>query len=118
MQIINQSYNFLDNAENKKLLVKVIQQLNKDFHLANLDYDFDENLKPFELKNKLRVIIEELLKKNYDGYLNLIYRIDLSEKDLNNLPKGNFEKLLDSITFLVLKRIFKKVWLKKHFKKN
>ncbi|MCF6180422.1 hypothetical protein [Lutibacter sp.] len=102
----------LNKIQNESLYLKLIQQLNKDFLLANLPYRFLETETPKELINSLTIILQKIIVNNYDGYLNLIYRIDLSEKELANIKEKSLELIVENITFLILKREYQKVWFK------
>jgi len=103
----------LIHAANQDLYVALIRQLNKDFMLANLEYNLEENCNPDLLKQKLGVIIADLVNNEFDSLLNLLYRVDLSEHKIIELPKENQETYIASISFLILKREWKKVWFRK-----
>jgi hypothetical protein len=102
----------LVKARRENLYIKIIQQLNKDFLLANVPYRFSEDLIPEALINKLFNAIMALMTKNYDSYLNFIYRVDLSEKELAKISDKSLEYVIKNITFLILKREYQKVWFK------
>jgi len=105
----------LVNAVDQELYVALIRQLNKDFLLANLEYDLEEECNPELLKQKLGVIVTELVNNEFDSLLNLLYRVDLSENKIVDLPKENQETYIASISFLILKREWKKVWFRKKY---
>lgn len=92
---------------------KVVQQLNKDLLLCGFDYQFDES-SSIEAFFKLCVsFFEQLLLQNNNQLFNLLYRIDVPQKDISfqdNNPQIN-------ITKLILKREFQKVVLKSQFSK-
>ncbi|NLP57700.1 hypothetical protein [Lutibacter sp. B1] len=54
----------------------------------------------------------DLITNNYDNYLNLLYRIDVSEKELSKITGNNLTETVEQITFLILKRVYQKVWFK------
>jgi hypothetical protein len=105
----------LVNAIDQELYVALIRQLNKDFMLANLEYEIDVDCTPELLKQKLTVIVAELVNNEFDSFLNLLYRIDLSEDNVVGLPKENQETYIASISFLILKREWKKVWFRRKY---
>ena len=105
----------LVNAVDQDLYVALIRQLNKDFMLANLGYDLEEDCNPEQLKQKLAIIVAELVNNEFDSLLNLLYRVDLSEHKIIALPKENQETYIASISFLILKREWKKVWFRKKY---
>jgi len=105
----------LVNAVDQELYVALIRQLNKDFLLANLEYDLDEGCNPELLKQKIGIIVAYLVNNDFDSLLNLLYRVDLSENKIIELPKENQETYIASISFLILKREWKKVWFRKKY---
>lgn len=108
----------LKNIEVESLLKKLIQQLNKDFQLANLNESFKNSSSIDELVSDLKIILENLIVNRYDDYLNLLYRIDVSEIELLKLKSDNLPEIIEQITYLVLKREYQKVWLKQHYDKK
>jgi GH15 family glucan-1,4-alpha-glucosidase len=105
----------LQKSEAENLYQKLIVQLNKDFQLSNLTYEVAHNSSPVQLKEKLHTILLHLINNQYDDYLNFLYRVDVPEKELIKVKESTINLMVEEITFLVLKRIFQKVWLKKHF---
>ena len=95
--------------ENANLYLNLVQQLNKDFQLSNLNESFEVFNTPIQLREGLSKIILNLLTNNYDDYLNLMYRIDVPEKELATLKTENLEATIEEINFLILKREYKKV---------
>ncbi|MBI9040085.1 hypothetical protein [Lutibacter sp.] len=106
------SLELLKSVETENLVVKLIEQLNKDFQLANINEEFKLNISVLELKNNLDSLLLYLITKKYDDYLNLLYRIDVSEKEMATINNNNLVGTIENITFLVLKREFQKVWFK------
>ena len=106
-----------NKLENEKLYVKLIQQLNKDFQMSNLDILFKETMLPVALQKTLSQVLLELINNKYDDYLNLLYRIDISEKELLKVRSESLDASIHQVAFLILKRESQKVWLKKNFGK-
>ena len=67
----------LSEAENENLYLKLIEQINKDFNLANEGIDFPMSTKPAELKVQLHEKIYRLIQYKFAEYLNLLYIIGL-----------------------------------------
>lgn len=109
------SVELLQNVEAQNLYIKLVEQLNKDFHLSNLDITFEIAISPLELKEQLVAVLLNLINNRYDDYLNFIYRVDVSEKEMLKIKETNINYLVEQITFLVLKRVFQKVWLKQNY---
>ena len=105
----------LDSALSENLYHALIQQLNKDLLLTNLHFVVPENCKPAILLEELNRFVSELVNNDFNTFLNLLYRIDLSENILIKLPKDNQEEYISSISFLILKREWEKVWFRKKY---
>lgn len=105
----------LVNAVDQDLYDALIGQLNKDFVLANLEYVIVKDCNPELLKQKLELIVAKLVNNEFDSFLNLLYRVDLSEHKITELSKENQEIYITSISYLILKREWQKVWFKKNY---
>jgi hypothetical protein len=111
------SIDLLTNVANTKLYKKLIIQLNKDFSLTGIDISFSEESSPLQLKEALQTFIKELILHDFSSYTNLLYRIDVSEKDTQIVESTDIDAYTENVTFLILKRIWKKVWFKHQFSK-
>lgn len=105
----------IEEANQLKLYNKLIDQLNKDFLLANIDLDFNRHILPSSLKLLLHEILYKLIQDKFTEYLNLLYIIDVSEKDVKSLDGADVLKLSEDITFLILKREWQKVWYRNKY---
>ena len=112
MQLPQTFEDLISEAEGLKLYSKLIQQINKDFLLANIDLDFDENILPSSLKYLLHEIIFKLIQEKFAEYLNLLYITDVSEIKIKRLDGSDTLKLSEEVTFLVLQREWQKVWFR------
>ncbi|WP_417785700.1 hypothetical protein [Tenacibaculum sp.] len=117
LPIYQNSIDLLTNVANQKLYKQLIIQLNKDFSLTGIDLDFSVNNVPSELKEKLQKSVKELILHDFNSYTNLLYRIDVSEKDTQIVNSTNIDAYIENVTFLILKRVWKKVWFKNQFSK-
>lgn len=97
------------------LYLKLIEQINKDFNLANEGADFPTNILPDELKIQLQEKIYRLIHSKFDSYLNLLYIIDVSEKEIKLLDGSDLDVLAEQVSFLILKREWMKVWFRNRF---
>ncbi|AZJ34850.1 hypothetical protein [Tenacibaculum singaporense] len=111
------SIDLLTNVASQKLYKQLIVQLNKDFSLTGIDLDFSANNTPSELKEKLQKSVKELILHDFNSYTNLLYRIDVSEKDSQITESNDIDRYTENVTFLILKRTWKKVWFKNQFSK-
>ena len=106
------SLELLQQINSEKLFIKLVEQLNKDLQLANINESFNHSVSILELKKGLSKLLLDLISHNYDDYLNLLYRIDVSENKLATIKTDSLDESIEIICFLVLKREFQKVWFK------
>ncbi len=105
----------IEEANQQNLYRKLVKQLNKDFLLANIDLDFHEAILPTSLKLLLHETIYKLIQEKFTAYLNLLYIIDVSEKQVKALDGNDTLKLAEDVSFLILKREWQKVWYKNKY---
>lgn len=105
----------ITEANELDLYKKLIHQLNKDFLLANIDLDFHEEILPSSLKLLLHETIYRLIQEKFTEYLNLLYIIDVSEKQVRALDGSDTLKLSEEVSFLILKREWQKVWFRNKY---
>ena len=102
-------------AEKENLYPKLIEQINKDFNLANEAIDFPHSTTPYELKVQLHEKIYRLIQYKFAEYLNLLYIIDVPEETIKQLDGSDLVELSEQIAFLVLKREWMKVWFRNNY---
>lgn len=102
-------------AEKENLYLKLIEQLNKDFNLANEGFDIPQNTLPRELKIQLHEKIYRLIQYKFAEYLNLLYIIDVSETEIKKLSGDDLVELSEQVAFLILKREWQKVWFRNKY---
>jgi len=117
MQLPSNFEELISQANNEKLYIKLVKQLNKDFLLANIDLDFDEDILPTSLKFLLHEIIFKLIQEKFADYLNLLYIIDVPESKIKQLDGSDVVSLSEQVTFLILLREWKKVWYRHSYQK-
>ena len=106
------SITLLKQIESKDLIIPLIRQINKDANLSGLDLDLAENLLPKQIVDQLYQIFQKLVTNNFDGLLNFLYRVDLSESVLKSIQQRMPEKITEHLTVLVLKREWQKVYFR------
>ena len=106
----------LADAEKENLYLNLIEQINKDFNLANEGIDFPLSISPDELKIQLHEKIYRMIQYKFAEYLNLLYIIDVSEIEIKKLDGSDLVILAEQVSFLILKREWQKVWFRKNFK--
>lgn len=112
MQIPSTFEDLLQKASDADLYPKLIQQLNKDFLLANINLEFDDDVLPSSLKLILHEALYKLIQEKFMDYLNLLYIIDVSEEKIKQLDGSDTLQLSEQVTFLILKREWQKVWFR------
>ena len=105
----------ISQAEEEHLYFKLIEQVNKDFALANEPLDVPASIFPFEFKNLVQEKIYKLIQHKFAEYLNLLYIIDVSEEQIKKLDGSDLEELSEKVTFLVMKREWQKVWFRNNY---
>lgn len=108
----NSSLQLLDKIATDNLYNKLIDQINKDFRFSGIVDEIELVTPADELLQILASIIYNLIQHNFADYLNLLYRVDISESDIKRLDGSDIEKLSIHVTHLLLKRECQKVWLR------
>lgn len=106
----------LSEAENESLYPKLIEQINKDFNLANEGIDFPMSVTPSELKIQLHEKIYRMIQYKFAEYLNLLYIIDVAEDEIKKLDGSDLVMLAEQVAFLILKREWQKVWFRNKYR--
>jgi hypothetical protein len=105
----------LSEAESENLYLKLIEQINKDFNLANEAIDFPMSTTPAELKIQLHEKIYRMIQYKFAEYLNLLYIIDVAEDKIKKLDGSDISELANQVAFLILKREWMKVWFRNRY---
>ena len=105
----------LSEAESENLYSKLIEQINKDFNLANEGIDFPMSTSPEDLKIQLHEKIYRLIQYKFAEYLNLLYIIDVPEDQIKKLDGSDISELSKQVAFLILKREWMKVWFRNRY---
>lgn len=105
----------LSEAQKEQLYTNLVEQVNKDFTLANESLDFDSSVTPINLKLGVQDKVYSLIQHKFAEYLNLLYIIDVSEKEIKSLNGSDLAELAEQVTFLILKREWQKVWFRNRY---
>ena len=106
----------LTQASVENLYLKLVEQINKDFNLANEGIDFLMSIAPEELKIQLHEKIYRLIQYKFAEYLNLLYIIDVPENEIKQLDGSDIVELAGQVSFLILKREWQKVWFRNNYR--
>lgn len=102
-------------AQKDSLYLHLIEQINKDFNLANEGIDFPLSISPDELQVQLHEKIYRMIQYKFAEYLNLLYIIDVAENEIKKLDGSDLVILAEQVSFLILKREWQKVWFRNHY---
>ncbi|WP_418264220.1 hypothetical protein [Flavobacterium faecale] len=106
----------LQEAAQESLYLNLIEQINKDFNLANEGIDFPKSVSPEELKIQLHEKIYRMIQYKFAEYLNLLYIIDVPEEQIKALDGSDLVVLAEQVAFLILKREWQKVWFRNKYR--
>jgi hypothetical protein len=93
-------------------------QLKKDFESSGIDAAFADGLSAEydALRSTVIAKVQQLLAGGSPYFTGLLYRIDISEKQLGDYSLAHHDlNLAESISELIIKRTLQKVILKKRF---
>ena len=102
----------LSEALGHQLLNPLILQLNKDFSMCGIESPISESASPSEIVNELHRTIGKLIREDFQGFLNLLYRVDVPESELLRRKDQDMDAYIASASYLLLRREWKKVWLR------
>lgn len=97
------------------LYKNLINQIIKDFELTGLTIDLNESIPPKKLVYLLITKLEKVLKNNFDLYLQLLYRVDVSEQSMQSNSIQDITEIAKNASFSILKREWQKVYFKNQF---
>ncbi len=105
--------------EEKSQVMEVSETISKDFDKAGLSSvitpDGIDNLE--QLKKHLTRKITELMDTNYEKLINILYRIDINEKKLNDLfGSKNREFIPARLAELIIERQLQKISFRNRYR--
>lgn len=103
---------------NHDLLLETVKQLQKDFSEVSISIPFNgSEPNPYHyLINVLTPLLAELLDTRTEKLMNLLYRIDISERQVSGAIAGAVGEAAGNLAHLLLERELKKVLLRNYFK--
>jgi hypothetical protein len=99
-----------------QILQQTADQIKKDFSFFSLEIKFSGNREEAytELFNQIYPHLKILMDSDYEKFLSLLYRIDLSEKQIHQAQSADkSEEPAKIISGLIIKRCLQKVILRK-----
>ncbi|MDF4221229.1 hypothetical protein PXC01_06495 [Maribacter sp. M208] len=112
---VDNSEQLIQVAVDAFLIVELKQQVIKDFMLANVPLSMPKNLENIAFVALIREKIYFLMMEHFAEYLNLMYIIDVPEREFQHIEITDTVDVADQVTFLILKRAYKKVWYRKMY---
>ena len=97
-------------------VLKTQQQIEKDFAKYGIDFPetfFTEPLSKLEIESILQEKVTAIMKFGETNLLQLLYTIDISEKDFKNLVQS--PDFLPTIAYMILKREAMKVYFREKY---
>ena len=113
MQEFTTSFEILVLAEKQLLYKALVAQLKKDFGRVNVDLKIPENPIPEHLQAELHEKVYRLMLEQFPEYLNLLYIVDVPEHKVRQLEAIDVVDMAKTVSFLILKREWAKVSLRK-----
>jgi hypothetical protein len=105
---------------NKETIIhETIAQIQKDFGMYSIEINFDGNTETAyeQLMNQLSVEITKLLNNDKSKLQSILYRIDLSERNIQLAKNANQNKeITQVIAHEIIVRELKKVLTRNYFK--
>ncbi len=102
----------LNEVSKTNLYPQLVAQIQKDIHRAGINYDIDMTLVPKDFVLALFDLILRSMQNTFNEYVNLLYAVDVSEKEVRNIGSEKIEDIAGYTTYLILKREWKKVWIR------
>ncbi len=106
---------------NIDLLEQTVEQIKKDFELFGMEIKFSGNRYDAyeELFKQVQPHIEHLMNKDYQRFVNVLYRIDINEQQLKRkLEENTSESSSEIISDLIIKRELQKVVIRNYYKQH
>ena len=109
LPVLNNTNELLDEISENDIYNSLLLQLQKDFLLIGLNFEIDSLENPTELFDYLLSVVNLLITTKINDFLNLLYRIDISEFKIKKIIESNSLTIDKEISFLILKREWTKV---------
>ncbi|MEQ5792134.1 hypothetical protein J4E06_13785 [Muricauda sp. NFXS6] len=106
------SMELLEAVQKEQLYLKLLQQLKKDFELANVPINIPLDITPEQLKSTIHEKVYYLIVEKFPEYLNLLYVVDIAESEVKKITPSDVVDISAEVSFLLLKREWQKVWYK------
>ena len=102
----------INKLESSNLIKPLVEQIKKDAHLSGLDFHCSTEISAALLIKTVYDFLLNLIVNDFGAYLNFLYRVDLSEKELKSIDHIEPKDICREVTYLLLKREWQKVYFK------
>ncbi len=102
-------------AQNSKLYHDLVVQLQKDFEISGFSFEVPSDISPLDLAVTLKNKLTDLIQNNFEGYLQFLYRVDVSERSMFSHLVKESDDIVAKATFAILEREWKKVYYRQEF---
>lgn len=103
----------LGHAAESGRLKLLLSQLQKDYERANISFPLHGAIGPEPDRARILQDLNEsfyfLLMERFDQYLNLMYAVDVPEREFKGVDVTDAVEVATQVTFLVLKREWMKI---------
>lgn len=102
--------------KNAEIVQATAEQIIKDFSLFDIEITFTGNTGNAyrELSRQITPYIKKLMDSNYSAFLNLLYRVDISESKIKAAASEE-NSLPEAVTHLIIRREMEKAVTRKLF---
>ena len=112
---LSESLQLLQKVYESKLYNKLVAQIQKDFELVNNALSIPLGASPAQLVAILNEKVYFLLMERFQGYLNLLYTIDIPESVFKKIKVTDAVDVSKQVAFFILEREFQKVRLREKY---
>ena len=119
MDITKGTFDIEPYKNQEAVIRQTVEQIIKDFAMFGMDVDFPENMVMAysNISHQLEDHISDLLSRNVQKLMALLYQIDIPEKDILEAWEGHPEYTqAQVITELVIHRELRKVVFRNYYK--
>lgn len=111
----NKVLELLQRSQEEGLYLDLLQQLQKDFLLANCNIKLEVAISSQNLSVLVKEKLYVLLMERFDEYLNLLYVIDVPEHELRQIDAMDAVEVAEQVSFFVLEKELQKVRSKRRY---
>lgn len=119
LRILNNEIEWSDYYQRQEFILQTAQQIIKDFAEFGIDIEFSGDTEGAyrELFQQLEFHIRNILNRKQDTFFHMLYRIDVSDKNIKRTIALHPDQTLEAVLAdVIIQRELKKVLLRYYFK--